>query len=136
MVPNSGIISDYLFAVDTRVNPELLDWVMNEMVKVIPTIADPTIARMLRGNLSQETFEAQSKPDWLGKLNSCLPDCFHALRFSSSDCRELHGNSTFKVAKQVLSRSQELSLQTFGQVFTGPLALASPLSANDFVALT
>ena len=36
----------------------------------------------------------------------------------------------------MLSRSQELSLQTFGQVFTGPLALASPLSANDFVALT
>ena len=57
-------------------------------------------------------------------------------RFSLSDCKELHGNSTFKVAKQVLSRSQELSLQTFGQVFTGPLALASPLSANDFVALT
>jgi len=62
-----GIISDYLVAVDTRVNPELLDWVMNEMVKVIPApLADPTIARFMRGNLSQEIFEAQSKPNWLG----------------------------------------------------------------------
>ena len=31
-----GIISYYLVAVDTRVSPELLDWVMNEMVKVMP----------------------------------------------------------------------------------------------------
>ena len=38
-----GIISDYLVAVN-RVNPELLDWMMNEMMKDFPTITDPTIA--------------------------------------------------------------------------------------------
>jgi len=63
-----GIISDYLVAVDTRVNPELLDWVMNEMAEVIPIHTNN--ARFMRGIMSQEIFEAQSKPNWLGKLKT------------------------------------------------------------------
>jgi hypothetical protein len=63
-----GIISDYVVAVDPRVNPELLDWVMNEMAEVIPIHTNN--ARFMRGIMSQEIFEAQSKPNWLGKLKT------------------------------------------------------------------
>ena len=63
-----GIISDYLVAVDTRVNPELLDWVMNEMEKVIPIHTNN--ARFMRGIMSQEISAEQSKRHWSGRLKT------------------------------------------------------------------
>jgi len=66
-----GIISDYLVAVDTRVNPELLDWAMNEMEKVIPKeLIDPNTARFTRGFMSQTISAEQSKQNWLGRLKT------------------------------------------------------------------
>jgi len=66
-----GIISDYLVAVDTRVNPELLDWAMNEMEKVIPKeLIDPNTARFTRGFMSQTISAEQSKRHWSGRLKT------------------------------------------------------------------
>ena len=66
-----GIISDYLVAVDTRVNPELLDWVMNEMAEVIPKeLTDPNTARFTRGIMSQTISAEQSKRHWSGRLKT------------------------------------------------------------------
>jgi hypothetical protein len=66
-----GIISDYVVAVDPRVNPELLDWVMNEMAEVIPKeLTDPNTARFTRGIMSQTISAEQSKRHWSGRLKT------------------------------------------------------------------